>query len=243
MAKNEGRKVKLEFDELTLWKAGTIIFGILFVLCLLKGSDSGATDQPSAVPPTPIPQAPQAPPAPAAPVDVEIGDAYFKGEKGAEVEIIEFSDFECPFCGRFYTQTMGQLVENYVDTGKAVIAFKHLPLPFHSNAQKASEATECAGNVGGADAFWAMHDAIFENQASGMSVAQLKGYAGDIGLDQDDFDSCLDNGDTEAKVKAHAAEAAKLGASGTPTFFVNGVKLVGAQPYAAFEAAIEAALN
>tara|TARA_Y100000310_G_scaffold294203_1_gene324493 strand:+ start:6343 stop:7062 length:720 start_codon:yes stop_codon:yes gene_type:complete len=239
MAKEKGRKVKLEFDELTLWKAGTIIFGVLFVLCLMKGQPS-AEEVPAAVPPT-VP--PQAPPAPSAPVDVEIGDAYFKGEKGAKVEIIEFSDFECPFCGRFYTQTMSQLIENYVDTGKVVFAFKHLPLPFHSNAQKAAEATECAGNVGGSDSFWGMHDAIFEGGTSSLGIAQLKGYATDIGLDQSEFDSCLDNGDTEAKVKAHAAEAAKLGASGTPTFFVNGVKLVGAQPYTAFEAAIEAALK
>ena len=243
MVKTKGRKVKLEFDELTIWKAGTIIFGILFVLCLLKGSDGSVANQPSAVAPTPLPQAPAAPAAPAAPVNVEVGDAYFKGEKGAEVEIIEFSDFQCPFCERFYTQTMGQLVENYVDTGKVVFAYKHLPLPFHAEAQKAAEATECAGEVGGSDAFWAMHDAIFEGGTSSLGIAQLKGYAGNIGVDQGDFDSCLDNGDTAEKVNAQAAEAAKLGASGTPTFFVNGVKLVGAQPYAAFEAAIEAALK
>ncbi|MBT3262621.1 DsbA family protein [Candidatus Woesearchaeota archaeon] len=241
MAKNRGKRVKIEFDEINLWKAGTIIFGILFILCSMKGgSDAGVGDAPTIEAPTPLPQA--APKAPSAPVDVEIGDAYVKGKKNAKVEIIEFSDFECSFCGRFYSQTYKQILENYVDTGKVKFAFKHLPLPFHSNAQKASEATECAGKLGKDDAFWGMHDAIFDNQARGMSVSQLKGYAADLGLDQGDFDSCLDNGDMEAKVKAHAAEAAKLGASGTPTFFINGVKLVGAQPYAAFEAAIEAAL-
>ena len=164
------------------------------------------------------------------------------GDPNAPITLVEFGDYQCHYCNVFFQSIEKDILKNYVDTGKVKFAFKHLPLPFHSNAQKASEATECAGKLGKDDAFWGMHDAIFDNQARGMSVSQLKGYAADLGLDQGDFDSCLDNGDMEAKVKAHAAEAAKLGASGTPTFFINGVKLVGAQPYAAFEAAIEAAL-
>jgi len=237
MEKNRGKKIKIEFDELTLWKAGTIIFGILFVLCLLKGSgdgDNGSAD---------IQIAQQAAPQAPKPVNVEIGDAYVKGKSNAEVEIVEFSDFECPFCGRFYSDTLGQITENYIDTGKVKLAYKHLPLPFHPSAQKAGEAAECAGKVGGNDAFWAMHDTIFENQAIDISVPALKRFAADIGLDQGKFDSCLDNGDTAAKIKADLAEAQKLGASGTPTFFINGVKVVGAQPYAVFEQAIEAALS
>ncbi len=237
MVKNRGKKVKIEFDELTLWKAGTIIFGILFLLCILKGSDGG-----NAIPvQPPTVGAPSGAPPTAAPVDVDVGDAYVKGKKNAKVEIIEFSDLECPFCGRFYRDTYGQIVENYIDTGKAKLAFKHLPLPFHNNAQKAAEALECAGEVGGDDAFWDMHDVIFENQQA-ITVPDLKGYAGQVGVDQSKFDSCLDNGDTAGKIAGHLAEAKKLGASGTPTFFVNGVKLVGAQPYSAFEAAINAAL-
>ncbi len=241
MTKNKGKKIKMEFDELTLWKAGTIIFGILFVLCLLKGGDDSGSI--AAVPsaaqaPTPS-AAPQAPPKP---VDIKIGDAIVKGDEDAKVEIIEFSDFQCPYCARFYTQTYGQILENYVETGKAKLAFKHLPLGFHPYAQKASEATECARDVSGDDAFWDMHDKIFENQQS-ITVPDLKGYATEIGIDQAEFDSCLDNGDTEARVKADLAEASKYGISGTPSFFINGVKVVGAQPYSVFEAAIEAALN
>jgi len=239
--KKDGRTVKLEFSELTLWKAGTIIFGILFLLSILNGNDgdSKVGDVPSA------PQAAAPTQAAPSPIDVEIGDAYVLGKKNAKVEIIEYSDFECPFCGRFYSQTLGQIIENYVDTGKAKLAFKHLPLPFHPNAQKAAEASECAGVVGGDEGFWDMHDAIFDNMASqaGIEVSNLKDLASKIGLDQGEFDSCLDNGDTADKVKAHLAEAGSVGASGTPTFFINGVKLVGAQPYAAFEAAIEAALK
>ena len=221
MKKTTGKKVRLEFDELTLWKMGTVFFGILFIISFFsffRNGDAGSNDN-------------------------EIGDAYVKGDKKAKVEIIEFSDFECPFCARFYTQTLAQLEKEYIDTGKAKLAFKHLPLPFHPNAQKASEATECAGEVGGNDAFWDMHDAIFENQATGIGISDLKRMAGDLGLDQGEFDSCLDNGDMADKVKAHAAEAAKLGASGTPTFFINGVKVVGAQPFSVFKATIDAELN
>lgn len=237
MKNDKNKTVKLEFTQLSLWRAGTIIFGILFILCLFNGdkSDGGNTVDIDTVDlPTAKAQDP---------VDVKIGDAYFEGKKNAKVEIIEFSDFQCPFCAKFYTETYGQIRENYIDTGKVVLAFKHLPLPFHPDAQKAAEATECAGKQGGNEGFFKMHDIIFENQATGIGVDALKGFAADIGLDQAKFDSCIDNGDTADKVKAHLAEANKVGASGTPTFFINGVKLVGAQPYAAFEAAIEAALK
>ena len=239
MKKNRGNKVKIEFDEITLWKLGTIIFGILFVLSHFSGNGGSVSDDSGAA----IPSAPQAAPQAPSPVDVEIGDAYVKGNKNAEVTIIEYSDFECPFCARFYTQTFGQLEKEYIDTGKVKLAFKHLPLPFHANAQKASEAAECAGEVEGTDAFWDMHDAIFENQATGMEITDLKRMAGDLGIDQTKFDSCLDNGDMADEVKAHAAEAAKLGASGTPSFFINGVKVVGAQPFSVFKTTIDAALN
>tara|TARA_Y100000310_G_scaffold343027_1_gene448806 strand:+ start:3647 stop:4357 length:711 start_codon:yes stop_codon:yes gene_type:complete len=236
MTKEKGKKIKLECSELTLWKTGTIVFGILFVFMFLKGGAEKADLAPSIPSAEPSPAA-----APSAPADVEIGDAYFLGKKNAKIEIIEFSDFQCPFCKRFFDQTMGQIMDNYVDKGKVKFAYKHLPLPFHSDAQKAAEATECAGKVGGDDFFWGMHDKIFENQQA-IGVSNLKSYASELGLDQGKFDSCLDDGDTAAKVKAHAAEASKLGASGTPTFFINGVKVVGAQPYAVFEQAIEAAL-
>ncbi len=238
MENNKGKKIKIEFNELTLWRLGTIVFGLLFVISFF-GKSSGTNEViDDTLPTLPTGVAQQK-------VEVKAGDAYVKGKSNAKVEIIEFSDFECPFCGRFYSQTLGEIEKNYIDTGKAKLAFKHLPLPFHASAQKAAEASECAGEIGGNDAFWAMHDGIFDNMAiqAGIEVPKLKALASDIGLDQGKFDSCLDNGDMEAKVKAHLAEASKLGASGTPTFFINGIKVVGAQPYAAFEQAIEAALK
>ena len=242
MKKNRGKNVKIEFNELTLWKIGTIVFGILFILTYFGGNGGSVADDSQIA----APSAPQAgPQAPSPIADVDVGDAYVKGNKNAKVTIIEYSDFECPFCGRFYSQTLGQLEKEYIDTGKAKLAYKHLPLPFHPDAQKAAEASECAGEIGGNDGFWDMHDAIFDSMAiqAGIAVPDLKRMAGKIGLDQGKFDSCLDNGDMASKVQAHAAEAAKLGASGTPSFFINGVKVVGAQPFSVFKTTIDAALN
>ncbi len=241
--KSSGRK--LVINEITLWRTGTVIFAILFIIALFTGGFSGSDkvgelqEAPTKGLPSAAPSA--APQAPAEPVDIEIGDAYFKGDKKAKVTIIEFSEFQCPYCGRFVTQTMPQIMEEYVDKGKVKLAFKHLPLGFHDKAQKAAEATECAGKIGGDDMFWGMHDKLFEDQQA-IGVDNLKKYAGELGLDQGEFDSCLDNGDTADKVSAHKAEAAKVGASGTPTFFINGNKLVGAQPFEAFKAAIDAEL-
>jgi len=182
---------------------------------------------------------PTQPSAPAAKVDVSVDDDPFKGDADAPITIIEFSDFECPFCGRFYSQTLGELEEKYVKTGKAKIVFRDFPLSFHPKAQKASEASECADDQG---KFWEMHDMIFENQNS-IGITDLKGYAADLGLDTATFDSCLDSGKHEAEVQADFRDGSAAGVSGTPSFFVNGVKLVGAQPFAAFEQVIEAELN
>ena len=102
-------------------------------------------------------------------------------------------------------------------------------MSFHPNAQKAAEAAECAGDQG---KYFDMHDAIFENQAS-IDVSSLKGYAKTMGLDAGTFDSCLDSGEKAAEVAADMAAGSAAGVRGTPTFFVNGVKLVGAQPFQA----------
>ena len=241
--KKPHKSIKIEFNENTLWKSGTFIFGILFVISLITGGfGSGSENTVQAAPNVPSPTPTQQAPIPDAPVNIQVADAYFKGDKNAPVEIIEFSDFQCPFCKRFYDQTFDQIMKTYVDTGKAVFAYKHLPLGFHENAQKAGEAAECAGKIGGSDMFWGMHDKIFENQQA-ITPQDLKKYAGELGLNQKNFDTCLDNDETAAKVQTHSAEASKLGVTGTPTFFINGKKIVGAQPYQAFEVAIEAELN
>ncbi|PIN75476.1 disulfide bond formation protein DsbA [Candidatus Woesearchaeota archaeon CG10_big_fil_rev_8_21_14_0_10_37_12] len=172
------------------------------------------------------------------PVDVSVDDDPVKGAESAPIIMIEFSDFECPFCGRFYTETLPQIQENYIDTGKVKLVFRDFPLPFHPNAQKASEAAECADEQ---SKFWEMHDVLFEHQTA-LSSANLKQYAADLGLDTDQFNDCLDSGKFADEVKKDNTDGQIVGVSGTPTFFINGIQITGAQPYAAFEQVIEAEL-
>lgn len=169
--------------------------------------------------------------------------AAVKGSQEAGVTIVEFMDFQCPFCKRYVDQTLGQLEKNYVAAGKVKYVIRDLPLPFHSNAQPAAEAARCAAEQ---DKYWPYHDKLFEKQAEwseGESQTWLKQYAVQLGLDQGQFNSCLDEGKYKQAVADDAALARKVGASGTPTFFINAKKLVGAQPYAAFKTIIEAELE
>ncbi len=190
-------------------------------------------------PPAP-PQAQQPQAAQPADVDMEslMDDDKVRGDADASVTIVEFSDFECPFCGRYYNQAYKQIKENYIDAGKVKYVFRDFPLGFHAKAQKASEAAECAGDQG---AYWDMHDRLFENSQK-LSVEDLKEHAKALGLDSAEFDDCLDSGKYEDEVKKDLADGAAAGVTGTPAFFVNGKKISGAQPYSAFEAAIEAEL-
>ena len=170
--------------------------------------------------------------------EVSVDDDDVKGDANAPVTIIEFSDFECPFCGRYIEQTYPEIVENYIETGQVKYVFRDFPLSFHQNAQKAAEAAECAGEQG---MYWEMHDVLFANQET-LDVDSLKGYAEELDLDTEEFDECLDSGEMYDEVQADMADGSRYGVQGTPAFFVNGQLLSGAQPYSAFEAAIEAAL-
>ena len=161
------------------------------------------------------------------------------GSSDAPVTIVEFSDYECPFCGRFYNDALKQIRSEYIDTGKVRVVYRDFPLSFHPDAQKAAEAAECAGKQ---NKYWEMHDKLFENNTA-LGVANLKQYAVDIGLNAEQFNSCLDNGETASEIRADFSDGSAAGVSGTPTFFINGQKIVGAQPYAAFKAAIDAALE
>ena len=165
-------------------------------------------------------------------------DDAVKGSLSAPITIVEFSDFECSFCETFFSQTLSDLETKYIDTGKVRFIYRDFPLEFHTNAQKAAEAAECAGEQG---KYYEMHDKIFENQ-NAIGVNNLKTYAKQIGLDEGEFDVCLDSGAMAQEVAKDFSDGQKLGVSGTPTFFVNGTKLVGAQPLSAFEQIIEAEL-
>ena len=172
-------------------------------------------------------------------IDVSVDDDPVKGDKNAPVTIIEFSDFQCPFCGKFFKETFGQIDEKYIKTGKVKMVFRDFPLSFHENAQKSAEAAECADEQG---KFWEYHDMLFENQEK-LSVEDLKRYAVELGLDKDKFDSCLDSEKYKDEVKKDFSDGQKYGVSGTPAFFINGKLVSGAQPFSAFEKVIEAELG
>ncbi len=161
-----------------------------------------------------------------------------KGDKNAPVTIVEFSDFECPFCGRFFQQTLPQINENYIKTGKVKLVYRDFPLSFHQNAQKAAEAAECADEQG---RFWEMHDKLFIDGVQG-GVASFKQFASALGLNTAKFNECLDSGKMASEVQKDMAEGAQYGVTGTPGFFVNGQLISGAQPYQVFAQAIEEAL-
>ncbi|MFH1977830.1 MAG: DsbA family protein [Candidatus Aenigmatarchaeota archaeon] len=162
-----------------------------------------------------------------------------KGNPNAPVTIVEFSDFECPFCARFFTSTHGQIVSEYVDAGHAKITFSNFPLSFHQNAQSAAEASECAHEQG---KFWEFHDLVFENQNS-LDVTQYKQWASQLGLNTARFNSCVDTHKYAPEVRHDFAQGQAKGVRGTPSFFINGENLVGAQPFSAFKAVIDKYLD
>lgn len=154
------------------------------------------------------------------------------GAQNAPVTIVEFSDYQCPFCARV-TPTMAKVMETY--GGKVRRVFKDFPLPNHPLAPKAAEAARCAGDQG---KYWEMHDRLFANQGA-LEVTDLKQTAGSLGLKQADFDQCLDSGKWTAKVQADLAQGEKLGVNSTPTVYVNGRPLIGAQPFEQFKQVID----
>ncbi len=168
-------------------------------------------------------------------------DDNFLGDAGAAVTLTEYSDFQCPFCARFFRDTEPQIIKDYVDTGKVRFVYRHFPLPSHSNAQKAAEAAECAADMGGQDAFWQMHEKMFQN-SNLLSESNLKRFAGEIGLNTTEFNACLGSGMMRSRVVRDQQEGQRLGVTATPTFFVNTQKIEGAQPFSAFKTAIESKL-
>lgn len=221
----------------TLWKA---ISGILFLLLLASiytqgfgifgNSTPTGTTIADGTEPAPEPQA----------FDTsqwDLSDEPMLGNPDAPVTIIEFSDFECPYCSRAANGPIKQVIKEYVDTGKAKLIFRQYPLPFHANAQIAAEASECANEKG---KFWELHDMIFANQGS-LSREALIEWAKGMGVTG--IEECLDSGKYTQETANDMAEGQQAGIQGTPSFFINGKLIVGAQPFEAFRQVIDAELE
>lgn len=159
-----------------------------------------------------------------------------RGPADAKVTIVEYSDFECPFCDRA-RKTVDAVME--ANAGKVRLVFRHYPLPMHKNAPKAAEAAACADAQG---KFFAMHDQLFDH-AKALEVENLKGYAKSAGLDEAKFAECLDKGEMAKVVEKDMASAEAVGVASTPTFFINGREVAGALPQAEFQRIIDEELG
>lgn len=179
-------------------------------------------------------------------VEVSADDDPVLGNKNAKIVMIEFSDYQCPFCRSFWKDALSQIKKDYIDTGKVKLVYRDYPLAFHPMAEPSAQAAECADEQG---KYWEFHDKIFaEQDKKGQgtityTVQDLKLWASETGLDAGKFNQCLDSGKYKAEVQKDFDDGGKAGVSGTPSFFINGRLMVGAQPYSAFKAIIEEELK
>jgi len=193
-----------------------------------------------------LPQEPGAPDPEEVLKTLDEGHLPVKGKASAPVTIIEFSDFQCPFCRSFYTQTLPQIEKEYVETGKVKMYYRHLPLAFHAQARPFALASECANEQG---KFWELHDKIFDEQEKlgqgtvESTVDDIKAWASEIGLNASQFNQCLDSEKYAENVDNDNSVASKVNATGTPTFYINGKQIVGAQPFSSFKAIIDQELE
>lgn len=185
-----------------------------------------------------------------------VDDDPILGDKNAPVTIIEFSDYECPFCKRHFDSTHPELVKKYIDTGKAKLVFRDFPLSFHDPmASKEAIAASCARDQGGDKKYYEFHDEIFKRTTSngnGLDDAKIQKIASDLKLNITTFTACLSDTVKADEVKKDIADGTAAGASGTPTFLIgkstddgkiDGDLVVGAQPFAAFQAVIDPLLK
>lgn len=183
------------------------------------------------------------PPAKTRLVPPTVDGAPVLGAAGAQVTIVEFADFQCPFCGRFFRETLPKIKDNYIATGKVKFFLNDFAF-LGPESGRAAEAAKCAADQG---KFWEYHDYLYSHQSGENEGAfgddHLKQFAQVVGLKQQDFGTCLDSQKYQQAVRDETRRGQASGVSGTPTFFINGQKLVGAQPYEVFAQAIDSALK
>lgn len=228
-----------------------LIYVILLIAFLVIGYLIGKVEAlqkgATAVAPTPAaaaqPGQPQAPTAPN-PTDViaklKTPRLPIKGNANAKVKIVEFADFRCPFCEKFFTDTEPQMLKDYVDSGKASFEFRNYAF-LGPASTVAANAAECANEQG---KFWDYYEWLYKNQPDETDTSmyvtdKLSQAAGTLGMDTTQFSSCLDSKKYDKNVSDDLALGQSVGVSGTPTFYINGTQLVGAQPYASIKTAID----
>lgn len=180
-------------------------------------------------------------------VTLPSGPAWELGRRDAPLTLVEFTDLECPYCRRFHVSTYEELKRNFIDTGKLRFVTRDLPLDFHKHALGAASASRCAGEQG---RYWELRHAMLVN-GNRLQPEAIRGYARDLGLDVDGLQACIDSGRHEAAIRQDIAAAQAAGLTGTPSFVlgratangVEGVKIVGAVPYAVFDAKIQELLS
>jgi len=251
-------KIPIEFSLQKFFQDSKSYTPILIVLLLVASfllgalttklatsQNSTGNPQTATQPNTPAaaPNVPNQPPPSGAKVKVDNGHLPILGNKNAKVTIIEFADFQCPFCERLFKDAGANIIKDYVKSGKVKFAFRHYAF-LGQESTWAAEASECANEQG---KFWEFHDYLFKNQQGenqeAFSKDKLIGFAGALGLNTDQFSSCLNSEKYAKNVSDDLSAGQKAGVSGTPTTFVNGQTVVGAQPYSAFKTLIDQELS
>ncbi|MBT4121813.1 DsbA family protein [bacterium] len=221
-----------------------IIVGILvastigFVVMLAKGTDDSKKTTINNVEDNNIAPTPQAPVAGRKDVVINSGD-HILGDPNAPVKIVEFSDFECPFCSRHHP-TLKQVMQEYGD--QVAWVYKHFPLDsIHKEARPAAEASECVADQLGEEGFWNFTDTMFANQRS-LGSSYYKEVASELGADLDEFNNCVSTGKFADKVEDDYQQGLNLGVTGTPGNFINGIEVKGAIPFATLKQIIDSEL-
>ena len=234
----EKKEEAFTIKKITLWKFTTFLFAVLFLLSIFGVFNGNGKVIKEIIP------SDNAPPAGGnLKVEIENNDPVL-GDVGAEISIVEFSDFQCPFCERASTGTLADFKDStYFIDGKVNLIYKQFPLTsIHSYAQKAAEASLCAYDQ---KKFWEYHDLLFANQES-LDDASLKSYAQQLGLDSAKFNTCLDSDEKESEVSKESQQAISAGGQGTPYFVIINTKtkdtkaVSGAVPFSQIESAINA---
>jgi protein-disulfide isomerase len=234
----KGESVTINMPEgMTHDQADAILNELKQIHQLLQNQQTAAVQTRATAAPAPAPTSDK--------VTMSVGKGWYSmGRDDAPVTMVEFTDYQCPFCRRFETDSFAQLKKDYIDTGKVRFVSRDLPLDFHPNAGPAAIAVRCAGEQ---HKFWEMHDAIMTDTATDLGADAILKYGQKVNLDMTAFKACISDKKFDSEIKKDTADASTLGISGTPSFVIAktavdqmaGVRIVGAVPYSVFDSNIK----